>query len=146
MSKRRAKALRNQLQHASKQPRSGLTFDTGALIQLEKKQRVVARMFDTAVADGVPIRVPAAAVAEFWRGTHRPAIRELIESATVETSRRCAQLAGEALRATNGSGASVVDAIVAATAHEYGDRVITTDPGDLRQLADVLGGLRIIAV
>ena len=45
----------------------GLTFDTGALIALERRDVRMRKVLDTALAGRVPITVPAAVVAEWWR-------------------------------------------------------------------------------
>lgn len=43
---------------------NGLTFDTGALIALERRRQNIARVFTTAVVEGVIINVPAVVVSE----------------------------------------------------------------------------------
>lgn len=55
---------------------AGLTFDTSALIALERRHQRIARVYATAVADGIPVTVPAVVVAEWWRG--RSEVREVI--------------------------------------------------------------------
>jgi hypothetical protein len=37
----------------------GLTFDTGALIGLERTRHLMRKVYDTAIMHGVPITVPA---------------------------------------------------------------------------------------
>src|SRR4051812_3072804 len=75
----------------------GLTFDTGALIGLERRHQRIARVYATAVADRVLITVPAVSVAEWWRG--RTAGRDVIlRGVRVEDmNTSIAKLAGEAL-------------------------------------------------
>src|SRR6266542_7497 len=108
---------------------AGLTFDTGALIALERRRQRMARVYARAVADGLVVTVPAVVVAEWWRG--RSDARELIlrgvrvESTTAEVAR----LAGEALAAV--PGATAIDAIVMASAARRGDLVYTSDFVDL---------------
>jgi hypothetical protein len=53
-----------------------LTFDTGALIALERRRQRIARVYATAVVDGILITVPAVVIAEWWRG--RSDAREMI--------------------------------------------------------------------
>ena len=47
---------------------TGLTFDTGALIALERRRQRMARIYATAVAGGLLVTVPAVVVSEWWRG------------------------------------------------------------------------------
>jgi hypothetical protein len=56
--------------------RVGLTFDTGALIALERRTQRIWEIYRTAMHDAVPITVPAAVVIEWWRG--RTDVRERI--------------------------------------------------------------------
>jgi predicted nucleic acid-binding protein len=123
---------------------AGLTFDTGALIALEHRRQRMARVYATAVADGLAVTVPAVVVAEWWRG--RSDARELIlrgvrvESTTAEVAR----LAGEALAAV--PGATAIDAIVMASAARRGDLVYTSDFVDLESLRTYFPAVRLLAV
>ena len=122
----------------------GLTFDTGALIALERRHQRVARVYRAAVAGGVPITVPAVVVAEWWRG--RSEAREVIlRGVRVEpTTADLAQLAGEALAAV--SSAATVDALVMASAARRGDIVYTSDVGDLQRLQTYFPAVTLLAV
>ena len=123
---------------------AGLTFDTGALIALERRRQRMARVYDTAVADGILITVPAVVIAEWWRG--RSDAREMIlrgvrvEATTVELAR----LAGEALAAVH--DATAVDALVMASAARRGDIVYTSDLADLERLRSYFPAVRLLAV
>jgi predicted nucleic acid-binding protein len=123
----------------------GLVLDTGALIAFERRKRRVLALLDTAAAAGLEVRAPAAVVAEFWRGGHRAEVRELVEAIAVADTPAVARRAGEAL-AEIAPGPSVVDAVVAALASERGDRIVTSDPADLLQLAERFGRLRVLAI
>lgn len=122
---------------------AGLTLDTGALIALERRRQRMARVYATAVADGLVVTVPAVVVAEWWRG--RSEAREAIlrgvrvESTTAEVGR----LAGEALAAT--PGATAIDAIVMASAARRGDLVYTSDFADLARLQKYFPTVRLLA-
>ena len=122
----------------------GLTFDTGALIALERRHQRMARVYATAVGDGILITVPAVVIAEWWRG--RSDAREMIlRGVRVEaTSVDLARLAGEALAAV--PGATAIDALVMASAARRGDIVYTSDVGDLEQLRSYFPAVRLLAV
>jgi hypothetical protein len=44
-----------------------LTFDTGALIGLERSRHRMRKVFDVALAHGVSMTVPAIVIAHWWR-------------------------------------------------------------------------------
>lgn len=122
---------------------SGLTFDTGALIGLERRRQRIGQVYRTAVEDGLIVTVPSAVVAEWWRG--RSDAREtILEGVRVEPlDEGLAKLAGEALAETR--GATVVDAIVMASAARRGDAVYTADLSDLLRLQVYFPGVRLLA-
>lgn len=123
---------------------AGLTLDTGALIALERRRHRIARAYAIAVADGLPVTVPAVVVTEWWRG--RSETRELIlrgvrvEAMTTDLAR----LAGEALAVI--PGASAIDAIVVASAARRGDVVYTSDIDDLQRLQAHFPAVRLLSV
>jgi hypothetical protein len=123
---------------------TGLTFDTGALIALERRHQRIARVYATAVADALPVTVPAVVIAEWWRG--RTVARETILRGIriEEMGLPLAKLAGDALVAV--TGATVVDAIVMASAARRGDIVYTSDVADLERLRAFFPGIRVLAV
>jgi hypothetical protein len=55
---------------------TGLTFDTGALIALERGRQRMREVFERSLERGQPITVPADVVTEWWRG-HFPGVRVL---------------------------------------------------------------------
>ena len=122
----------------------GLTFDTGALIALERRRQRIARAYATAVADRALVTVPAVVVAEWWRG--RTDVRDLIlRGLRIEdTGASLAKLAGEALSAV--PGATPIDAIVMASAAQRGDIVYTSHPGDLDRLRAFFPAVTVLAV
>jgi predicted nucleic acid-binding protein len=115
----------------------GLTFDTGALIGLERARHLMRRVYDTAVSNDVPITVPAVVVAEWWRAGEKEKERaRILRSVRVEpVSDLTARIAGVALTLVPGAG--TVDAIVMASASlRRGEIVYTSDPKDLENLRD----------
>jgi predicted nucleic acid-binding protein len=110
----------------------GLTLDTGALIALERgDKRMRARML-AAEQDCELITVPAVVLGEWWRvdGGRQRAILEAVDVEPV--SEQMGKLAGEALAAL--PGATVIDALVMASAAQRGDVVYTSDFDDLVRL------------
>ena len=111
-----------------------MTLDSGAIIAHERADRVVIAHLKEALISGTELTVPTAVVAEVWRGGPRAArTAKLLAACIVEpVSEPLARTAGEALGVVRGAG--VVDAIVMASASTRGDRVLTSDPGDLLAL------------
>ena len=124
--------------------KDGITLDTGALIALERRSQRARKIVERAVELKVRITVPAAVVAEWWRG--RSDLREAILAAVrVEPlSDRVAKAAGEALAAVK--GATTVDAIVMASAAQRGDFVYTSDVRDLERLTRYFRMTRVFAI
>jgi len=115
----------------------GLTFDTGALIGLERSRHFMRKVYDTAVANDVRITVPSAVVAEWWRlGVREKERARILRSVTIDpVTEHVARLAGGAL--TLVPGAHTIDAIVLASASQRGHEVIyTSDMPDLLALRD----------
>ena len=133
-----------RVMRASK-PAHGYTLDTGVLIALERRKRLVAEMLRQAALEGRALHIPSAVIAEFWRGPQRPEVAALVQRTTVTDSLERSKRAGLALAKT-GKGPSVVDALVAALAAELGDAVLTSDPDDLAMLAAEFPGLRVLAI
>jgi len=123
---------------------SEATFDTGALIALERRSQRVRNIITRAVTLGVRITVPVAVVTEWWRG--RTDARELIlNSLTVEPiTERVAKLAGEAIASVE--GASAIDAIVMASAALRGGVVYTSDVDDRERLRAHFPAVRVLGV
>jgi hypothetical protein len=121
---------------------NGLTFDTGALIGLERRRQRIAQVYRTAVEEGLIVTVPSAVVTEWWRG--RSDVREtILEGVRVEPlDERLAKLAGEALGVV--PDATAVDAIVMASAARRGDIVYTADLEDLGRLQRFFPGVRLL--
>jgi hypothetical protein len=123
---------------------SGLTFDTGALIALERRRQRIARVFTTAVIDGWIVTVPSVVIGEWWRGRSdaRETILRGVRIERIDTA--LAKAAGEAIALVR--GATVVDAIVMASAARRGDVVYTSDFSDLDRLRAFFPAVRVLAV
>lgn len=114
----------------------GLTFDTGALIGLERRRHAIRKVFATAVEGAVPIVVPTVVIAEWWRrGAREKQRAEILRAVRIEPlDARVARLAGVAVGLVPGAG--TIDAIVMASASLRDDTVYTSDPDDLAALRD----------
>lgn len=125
----------------------GLTFDTGALIGLERVRHSMRKVYDTAVTNGVPITVSAAVVAEWWREGQREKERaRILRSLVVEpVSALIARLAGVAL--TQVPSAQTIDAIVMASASQRMNEIVyTSDTNDLELLRDSVTQFRSVRI
>lgn len=122
----------------------GLTFDTGALIALERRRQRMIEVRQAALRAGLRVTVPAPVITEWWRG--RSDLRDdLLASVRVEPlSEAIARLAGEALAEVK--GATAIDAIVMASAALRGDLVYTSDVGDLERLRAHFPSVRVLGV
>jgi predicted nucleic acid-binding protein len=123
----------------------GLTLDTGALVALERKSQRAVSLVEAARRRGWVITVPAPVVVEWWRGQRGPAAR-LLEAFDVEPlGNELAHVAGLAL-AQVGSGPSVTDAVVMASAARRSDTVVTGDMEDLGRLQVFFRAVRLLRV
>jgi len=124
--------------------RFGLTFDTGALIALERRTQRIWDIYRTALQDAVPVTVPVAVVLEWWRG--RTDVRErILAGVRIEPLHTTlARAAGEALASVK--TATPIDAVVMASAALRGDIVYTSDVSDLERLRRHFPSVRVLAV
>ena len=122
-----------------------LTFDTGALIGLERRRPHLRRIHQTALLEGVPIVVPSVVIAEWWRRGKREKERaQILRTLVVEpASDHVARLAGIAVGQV---GAGVVDAIVMASASLRGGLVYTSDLDDLERLTEIFRNVHVQAI
>jgi predicted nucleic acid-binding protein len=124
--------------------RDGITFDTGALIALERRSQRIRSLVEMATDRKIRITVPAAVMTEWWRG--RTDLREAIVGAVrVEPlTDVLARIAGEALASV--AGATSIDAIVMASAAQRGDVVFTSDVDDLERLRAHFPAVRVLGI
>ena len=122
---------------------TGLTFDTGALIALERRKLRMRQVLERARDRDQLITVPVDVVAEWWRGP-TDVRRAILDSVDIEPlTLRLAQIAGEVMGAV--PGATLVDAIVVASAATRGDIIYSSDVHDLERLRRVFPSVRILA-
>jgi hypothetical protein len=113
-----------------------ITFDTGALIALERGSGKIVGLLQEIIAAGGEVHVPAGVAAQARRGGARQAVLarffKAAEVAVEVLDLAMAQAAGELCAATGTN--DVVDASVVLTARQHGDAIVTSDVGDLRKL------------
>ena len=124
--------------------RNGITFDTGALIALERRSQRARSVLERATETKVRITVPAAVLTEWWRGRSDLGERIVAAIRIEPLSERLAKLAGEALASVK--GATPIDAIVMASAAQRGDLVYTADVSDLERLAQHFRSVRVLSI
>jgi len=124
---------------------SGVVFDTGALIALERNIRDVVVLVAEARTAHDTITVPAGCVAQAWRNPRRQArLAAFLRLPNVsvaalddaEARRIGLLLAGTRTR-------DVIDAHVAICAHRLGQAVLTSDPDDIARLSSSIPTHRV---
>lgn len=124
--------------------KDGITFDTGALIALERRGLRARRIVERATEEKIRITVPSPVVTEWWRG-RTDARKYILAAVRVEPlSEELAKVAGEALAAVK--GATAIDALVMASAAQRGDLVFTSDVGDLEKLRGYFPEVRVLGI
>jgi hypothetical protein len=123
---------------------NALVLDAGALIAIDRDDRDVHKAVRDAHRMGVQVLTNSMAVAQVWRdskGRQAELAKVLrgvrVQPVTPDDGRK----AGELLEAAGLSDA--IDASVALLA-ETGDRVLTSDPGDLRILCEAAGNRAVV--
>jgi predicted nucleic acid-binding protein len=120
------------------------TLDTGALIGIERRDQRAVAFWRTALAGGIPLVAPTAAIAEWWRG-RSDAREEILGSLVVEAlDATIAKMAGEAMARVKKS--TLADSIVMASAARSGGIVLTCDFDDMDRLRAHFRGVRVLEV
>jgi hypothetical protein len=114
-------------------------YDAGALIAIDKNDRRMWARYQVALDDGRDIRVPAVVVGQAWRDS-RLQVRLgqflagcHVDPAGLETAKVAGILCGRA------GTSDVVDATVVVMAAATGAVIWTSDPEDIKTLADESG-------
>ena len=123
----------------------GVTLDAGGLIALDRDDRRVVVLLARARETGARITVPASVLAQAIRRPDRQVrLSRLIRQPTtdvIDLGRVDATNVGRLLAASGTS--DIADAHLVICARRAGQPVVTSDPGDLRQLDPAL---RLIAL
>jgi hypothetical protein len=114
-------------------------YDAGALIAIDKNDRRMWARYQVALDDGRDIRVPAVVVGQAWRDPRRQVrlgkflVSCHVDPVGLETARAAGILCGRA------GTTDVVDATVVVMAAATGAVIWTSDPEDIKALADESG-------
>jgi hypothetical protein len=121
-----------------------LMLDAGALVAFEKGDRTVRAFLEHAQRTGIDVRTTTSVVAQVWRDGARQArlavlLRGVLEiELTREECRRVGSLLGRCGGRDVRDLRDVPDASVVAAAVD-GDEILTSDPHDIRMLAESSG-------
>ena len=114
----------------------GLTLDAGGLIALDRNDRRIVVLLARAAQTSAPITVPTSALAQAVRRPERQVrLARLVrqpKTTVVPLDRVDATSVGRILAASGTT--DLVDAHVVICGRRSGQRVVTSDPGDLRRL------------
>ena len=123
----------------------GVTYDTGALVALDRNERWMWLRHSALTEQDVIPTVPAPVLAEAWRGGPRQArLANALAFCRIEVlSERQARAVGEL--AGRAGHPDIVDVCVVEGALRRGDRVVTSDRPHLEAVVDALGARLVIA-
>jgi hypothetical protein len=115
---------------------SGVTFDAGGLIALDRNDRRVVAILARAAERGQRITIPTTALAQAIRNPSRQArLARLIRQPTTDVAALDARTAtATGLLLARSRTNDIVDAHVVLCAQRANQIVITSDAGDLRQI------------
>lgn len=124
---------------------SGITFDAGGLIALDRNDRRVLTLIARATELGARITIPATALAQAMRNPARQArlSRLIRQPGTDLIPLDGADATAVGLLLARTATADIIDAHVVYCAQRAGQAVITSDPADLMRIAP---GLQLLTV
>ena len=123
---------------------SALILDAGALVAVDRDDRAMIARLRASQQHGLELRTNAMVVAQVWRDDHgrRANLARLLRAVDVRAvSQRDGRDAG-ILQAAAGT-ADATDATVVLLAAP-GDRILTSDPGDITALAAAAGSKALV--
>lgn len=123
---------------------SALVLDAGALVAVDRGDRAMIARLRVAQRQGMDLRSNAMVVAQVWRDSHgrQARLAQLLRAVDVRgVSPQDGRQAGALLGETG--TIDPIDATVVLLASP-GDRIMTSDPGDLTRLASAAGNRPVI--
>ena len=123
---------------------SALILDAGALLAVDRDDRAMIARLQVAQRAGMELRSNAIVVAQVWRGRRgrQVSLARLLQAVDVRAVNPGDGSAAGTLLADAGT-ADAIDATVVMLAAP-GDRILTSDPGDLTRLAEAAGNRAVI--
>jgi hypothetical protein len=123
---------------------SALILDAGALLAVDRDDRAVIARLQVAQRAGLELRSNAMVVAQVWRDRQgrQVSLARLLQAVDVRAVNPSDGRAAGTLLADAGT-ADAIDATVVLLAVP-GDRILTSDPGDLNRLAEAAGNRAVI--
>lgn len=123
-----------------------VVLDAGALIAFERGDERLRLFLRGSLALGARIVIPAAALAQAWRGGPRSApVAHLVEAGEIDPlDEESAKQVGTRLGLRGRS--DVADAQVVCCAARHRAAIVTSDPDDIRALADPEERLTVVVV
>ena len=121
-----------------------ITFDTGALVALERGKPRAMKVYTHARDRGLVVASPNVTIAEWWRGRtdrREAVLRGLFVEPASDDEMKLAGVAVGKVR-----GATTIDAIVAAFAVQRTGIVYTGDVADFEALGTFFPALRVFAI
>lgn len=118
---------------------SALVLDTGALVAVDRNDRATIAKLRLAERNGIELRSTGIVIAEAWRDEkgRQANLARLLNAIDVKpVDLRLGREAGQLLAKASASDAA--DATVVAAA-ATGDRILTSDPRDIRKLVNASG-------
>jgi hypothetical protein len=114
---------------------SALVLDAGALVAVDRDDRAMLARLRVAAEHGLELRTNAMVVAEVWRDRHgrQAQLAQLLRAVDVRAVDHQDGRDAGVLQAAAGT-ADPIDATVVLLA-QAGDRILTSDPGDISRLA-----------
>jgi predicted nucleic acid-binding protein len=117
---------------------NGITYDAGALIAAERGSEPVWTLHRELLGRDIQPTVPTVVLGQVWRGGPQPRLSLFMHGCRIEPfTEQQARLAGKALAVSGES--DLVDGAVVISALAREDLVVTSDPDDLRRIADAIG-------
>ena len=123
---------------------SALILDSGALVAVDCDDRAMVARLRAARQHGLELRSNAMVIAQVWRDRHgrQANLARLLRAVDVRTVIQQGGRDAGGLQAAVGT-ADPIDATVVLLAAP-GDRILTSDPGDLSRLAEAAGNRPVI--
>jgi predicted nucleic acid-binding protein len=124
---------------------TGIVVDAGGLIAIDRNDRRVIALLELAAESGIPITVPATALAQAMRSPARQSrLNRLIrQPATDVVSLDGDEATAVGMLLAQSGTSDIADAHVVLCAQRTGQSVVTSDAGDLRRIDPMLQLIRV---